>query len=158
MFLNWYSRLCLCLNWMHMPMMSFLFVNSLEKEILERYLDVVLKGNKDGLKVISLFQFSLIFITFTSGKLLSFYGWCLICIICLFYWVKTMKWWHVLIRRESIREPPPFLIVRSKPMIVVPLETIWNGTKWAIRIGSSVGQYTNHLVLGGPIHIQIIKK
>lgn len=59
---------------MHMPMMSFLFVNSLEKEILERYLDVVLKGNKDGLKVISLFQFSLIFISFTSGKLLSFYG------------------------------------------------------------------------------------
>ncbi|RZR89823.1 hypothetical protein BHM03_00017614 [Ensete ventricosum] len=29
----------------------------LEKEIIERYLDVVLKGNKDGLKVIQLFQF-----------------------------------------------------------------------------------------------------
>lgn len=28
---------------------------SLEKEILDRYLDVVLKGNKDGLKVKSMF-------------------------------------------------------------------------------------------------------
>lgn len=30
----------------------FLNIDSLEKEILDRYLDVVLKGNKDGLKVL----------------------------------------------------------------------------------------------------------
>lgn len=35
------------------------YLNSLEKEILDRYLEVVLKGNKDGLKVIFLSLFSL---------------------------------------------------------------------------------------------------
>jgi len=36
---------CICLT-------SYYFFTRLEKEILDRYLDVVLKGNKDGLKVI----------------------------------------------------------------------------------------------------------
>ena len=33
----------------------YFFFYSLEKEILDRYLEVVLKGNKDGLKVNSKF-------------------------------------------------------------------------------------------------------
>lgn len=37
------------MDWMLVKLYSFFY--SLEKEILDRYLEVVLKGNKDGLKV-----------------------------------------------------------------------------------------------------------